>query len=121
MANTIHNIQARKGAFGVLGSGTSAADTAQTVSTTTGKVIQIAYVTVKYSAGPTQTGITVTLDSGVAAAYDTLLHTGSANVQSNVFAPDYDLIICEDDQIDVVAPAAGGAVTSAVVIYGWML
>lgn len=121
MANTINNIQARKGAFGVLATGTSGANGAQTVSTTTGKVVQIAYVTVKYSAAPTQTGITVTLNSGVSAAFDTVLTTGSANVQSNVFAPDYDLIICEDDAIDVVAPAAGGVITSSVAIYGWLL
>jgi hypothetical protein len=121
MANTMHNIQARKGAFGILGTGTGADNGIGTASTTTGKVIQIAYVTVKYSNTPTQAGVTVVLDSGIAAAYDTTLHTGSANVPSTVFAPDYDLILCEDDQIDVTAPAGGSGITSAIAIYGWLL
>ena len=121
MADTQRNILSRKGSFGVLANGVSAANTAQTVSTPTGRHVQIAYVTVAYSAAPTQTGVVTSLDSGIAAGYDCTLNTGSTNAQYTVFAPDYDLIICEDDQIDVLAPAAGGAITSAVAIYGWFL
>lgn len=97
-------------------SGASAADTAKTVSTTTGRW-RILFVTVKYSAAPTQTGITVTLNSGIGAAYDTLLYTGTANAQNSVYYPAGELIIEPDDAIDVVAPAAGGVITSAIAIY----
>ena len=121
MANTDRNLTARKGSFGVLANGISAANTAQTVSTPGGRHMQIAYATVKYSAAPTQTGATVTINSGIAADYDTLLTTGSANVQSTLYMPDGDLILCEDDVLDVVAPAGGAGITSAVAIYGWRL
>jgi len=74
-------------------------------------------VTTKYSAAPTQAGVTVTLNSGAGAAYDTVLDTGSANIQSSVFLPSAPIFIAADDVIDVSAPAGGGVITSASVIY----
>lgn len=118
MANTIRPIHHDKGAFGVLASGASTADAAVTVSTTTGTHLRIHYYTVKYSAAPTQTGVLATLDSGIGAAYDTQLVTGTANVQNVFYQFNPPLVICEDDQLDVLAPAAGGVITSAVAIYG---
>ena len=96
---------------------TSAANTAQTVSTITGAKLRIRYVTVAYSAAPTQTGVIIALNSGSGADYDTTLFTGAANVQDTFWQPDHDLPIEFDDQLDVTAPAAGGAITSSVVIY----
>jgi len=74
-------------------------------------------VTVKYSAGPTQAGVTVTLNSGAGAAYDAVLSTGSANAQTTTYLPSAPLIIAPDDTIDVSAPAGGGGITSAIAIY----
>jgi len=73
-------------------------------------------VMVAYSAAPTQTGVTVVLNSGVAVTHDTLLLTGSANARYTVYAPDGEVILLPDDEIDVVAPAGGGALTASVLI-----
>lgn len=98
--------------------GTSAANTEQTVSSPDyAGVIQLVAVYVKYSAAPTQTGVTVTLNSGAGAGYDTLLTTGTANAQNTFYVPAGPVYILPDDQIDVVAPAAGGAITSSVSLY----
>ena len=67
MANFVRNVA------------TSGANAAQTVSTVTGNVRSLVAVHVAYSAAPTQTGVTVTLNSGAGADYDILLTTGSAN------------------------------------------
>ena len=96
--------------------GTSAANTAQTVSTGTGTRYKVRWITVAYSAAPTQTGVTIALDSSQGAAYDTDLYTGSANVRYTFWQPDDDFPILGTDQIDVTAPAAGGAITSSIVI-----
>ena len=95
----------------------SAANTALSVSTPTGKRRRFLYATVKYSASPTQTGVTVEIDNGVAADYDTILNTGSANLQNNIYIPGDKIELCDDDAIKVTAPAAGGAITSAIAIY----
>ena len=87
----------------------SAANTALTVTTPTGAVRKLLFVTVKYSAAPTQGGVTVELDSGAGAAWDTPLFTGTANAQNNVYLP--------DDAIKVTAPAGGGVLTSAISVY----
>ena len=105
MANFVRNV------------GTSAANTAQTVSTVTGNVRSLVAVHVAYSAAPTQTGVTVTLNSGAGAGYDTLLSTGTANARYTTYIPAVPLPLLADDVVDVVAPAAGGTVTSAVSIY----
>lgn len=95
----------------------SGANAAQTVSTPTGDVRRLLFVTVKYSGAPTHAGVTVTLNSGAGSAYDTLLATGSANAQNTLYIPDEEILILSDDVIDVAAPAGGGALTSAVAIY----
>lgn len=96
--------------------GTSAANTAQTVSTSTGVKLRVRYVLVAYSAAPTQTGVTINLDSGSGADYDTNLFTGSANTRYTFWQPDHELVLDSTDQLDVTAPAAGGAITSSVTI-----
>ena len=101
----------------VIFSQTSAGNTAQTVSTDGAQPYRVLFATVRYSAAPTQTGVVVTLNSAIAAAYDTALETGAANTQDHFFQPTTDLDIHSDDVLDVLAPAAGGAITSAATIY----
>jgi hypothetical protein len=98
----------------------SAGDTIGTANTAEGlgKKWRIVCVLTKYSAAPTYAaGVTVTLNSGLGAAYDTVLNTGVANAQNVAFIPSSELIIMPDDQIDVSAPAGGGVITSASAIY----
>lgn len=95
----------------------SIANTAKSLSTPTGKPRRLIFASVKYSAAPTQAGVTFDLDSGAGAAYDTNLSTGSANAQNSVFIPSNDFIICDDDIIKVTAPAGGAAITSQIVIH----
>ena len=96
-------------------SGVSGANEALTVSAT-GSRFRLLWVTAKYSAAPTQTGVVVTLNSALGAAYDTALSTGAANTQANTYIPSGNIIIEQGDAIDVLAPAAGGVITSAVVV-----
>lgn len=103
----------------------SAANTALTVTTATispGQGLRLLYVTVSYSAVPVQTGIIITHDSGIGAAHDIELFGGAANAQTALFFPgdgtlSGDHIILDDDVISVLAPAAGGVITSAIAIY----
>lgn len=98
-------------------SGVSTANNPATVSaTSTTHRLKVLYVTAKYSGAPTQTGMTSTLNSVLGAAYDTLLNTQSANLQNSFWMPDGELILEPGDALDVVAPAGGGSLTSAVVI-----
>jgi hypothetical protein len=101
----------------VIFSQTSAASTAQTCSTDALQSYRVLLATCKYSAAPTQTGVITTLNSGIGAAYDTALNTGTANAQVTAYQPSEPLIIAKADAIDVLAPAAGGVITSAVLIY----
>lgn len=101
----------------VIFSQASAADTEQTCSTDAKQPYKLLTTCVKYSAAPTQTGAITTLNSVVGAAYDAALNTGTANAQVTVYQPTRDFIIAAGDAIDVLAPAAGGAITSAVLIY----
>ena len=94
----------------------SAGDTALTLSTPSGQPRRVLSVTVKYSAAPTQTGVAATLNSGVGAAYDTVLDTQAANLQNNFWQPSEPLILMGDDVLDVLAPAAGGVITSQITI-----
>ena len=100
--------------------GTSAANTAQTISTSVSTsppvVRRLLWVGVHYSASPTQTGVTVVLNSGAGSAYDVVLKTGTANAQDTFYEPTSEIRILPDDAIDVTAPAAGGVITSGVVI-----
>lgn len=102
--------------------GTSAANTAQTISTSTtdGICRRLLLVSAQYSAAPTETGVIITLNSGAGTGYDTALKTFAANTQANFWPLSTDqqmVVILPDDTIDVLAPAAGGVITSTVVIY----
>lgn len=97
-------------------SGANGIGTADT-SAGLGKKWRLSHVTTKYSAAPTQAGVTVTLNSGAGSGFDTVLNTGSANVQNTTFIPSSPLYFMEDDQIDVSAPAGGGVITSSTAIY----
>lgn len=78
---------------------------------------EVRMVTVAYSAAPTQAGVTLTLNSGAGAGYDTTLFTGTANTRYNAwfFAPG-ELVLGPDDTLDISAPAGGGVITSAITI-----
>lgn len=97
--------------------GTSAANTAQTVSTSAADIVRLLFVTIKYSASASPT-VTVTLNSGAGSSFDTVL---SSTVMSSdtdvVFIPDEAIFIEGDDNIDVLAPAGGAGITSSVAIY----
>lgn len=94
----------------------SAANTELTVSTPVATQ-KLLFVTVKYSASVTK-NITITLNSGAGAAWDTLLQTIALSAATDgVWIPDQEITIQDDDVIDVVAAAGGGSITSAVAIY----
>ena len=76
---------------------------------------------VAYSAAPTQAGISVTLNSGAGAGYDTLIASGAANARYTVYVPDEEILLKEDDVVDVLAPAGGGVITSSISIYTELL
>lgn len=87
-----------------------------TVSTPSGNVRRILFVTVKYSAAAT-VNVTITLNSGAGSAWDTLLQTIALTGDTDgLFIPNGPLIISGDDIIDVFAPLLA-AQTSAVAIY----
>jgi hypothetical protein len=95
--------------------------TGNTALTTTipamGAPFRLLAVLVAYSAAPTQTGVTITLDSGAGSGYDTLLTTGTANSRYTVYQPTGDLVFGNDDGLVVVAPAAGGVITASISVY----
>ena len=95
----------------------SEANTALTATVGPGQSRRLLQVTVAYSATPVQTGVTVEIDSGAGAAYDCTLATGAANARYTVYIPDSEIIIGKDDAVKVTAPAAGGAITSAIAVY----
>lgn len=96
--------------------GTSGANAAQTVSSpTTGRRV-LKYVLVAYTAN-VGLDVTVTLNSGEDAAYDTLLSTLTfAAGRYGVYIPDHDFPLGDGDAIDVLAPAGGAAITSSITI-----
>ena len=96
--------------------GTSAANTAVTVSLPGGKRKIVHNVFVSYSGAPTQAGVTVKYKSGTGAAYDTVVLTGSANAQNTILPLDSRIVLDEKDGIEVTAPAGGGALTASVTI-----
>lgn len=97
--------------------GQAAANAAQTVSTPAGGPRRVLSVTVKYS-GNVTANVTCTLNSGAGAAWDTLLKTIVLTAQqAGVWEPDEEIILMGDDVLDVVAPAGGAGITSAVAIY----
>lgn len=96
---------------------TGAANAPLTVTVPADKARRLVLVTVKYSAAPTQAGVTTTLDSGAGASYDVVLNTGAANAQNTVYLPDGELMFGSDDAIVVVAPAGGAGITASVAVY----
>jgi len=95
----------------------SAANTELTVSAPPRIRSSIFFVTVKYSAKVKQ-DVTITLKSGAGTAWDTLLQKISIFQETDgVWIPDNEIHIMDDDTIDVVAPAGGSGITSAVAIY----
>jgi hypothetical protein len=116
-------------------SGTSAADSADTFTTTLDRPKKLLGVNIVYSAAPTYTAaLTCNLDSALGAAFDvTALFTiGTAdNDQFAVWYPAVsvaaaetggtylgpDLIFAGGDQLVFNLPAAGGVITSSIVVY----
>ena len=94
----------------------SGANASLSLSTPSGKLRRLLHVTVKYSAAPTHSGITVELDNGVASGHDTELDKSASGLQNYIYMPSNKLVINDDDVIKVTAPAAGGAITSAISI-----
>ena len=93
----------------------SSANTALTAVTPVGKAAKKLHVMVKYSAAPTHAGITVTQNSGAGSAHDTQLDASAANAEDYDFQAD--ILLGTDDTIDVLAPAGGVGITSAIAIY----
>lgn len=95
----------------------SGSNAAQTVSVSGGQRRRLLYVTVKYS-GPVTQSVTITLKSHAGAAWDTLLQTIELTAASDgLWIPDGNLRLSNNDAVDVLAPAGGAGVTSAVAIY----
>lgn len=94
-----------------------AADTDITVTPPAGVIRRILSVTVKYSAVVTK-NVTVTLNSGAGPNWDTLIKTiALSNATDGEWIVPGEWIISDDDVIDVLAPAGGGVITAAVVVY----
>lgn len=94
----------------------SASNTDITVSTTTGRIRRLLYVTFIYT-GSSSTTLTVTLNSGAGANWDIELDSNTLSSATDyTYFPIYDVIIGDDDIIDAKAPALT-AQTAAVAIY----
>lgn len=74
-------------------------------------------VTTVYSGAPTQAGVTVTLNSGAGAGFDSVLNTGSANATTTNYLPTVPPVVGSDDTVTVSAPAGGGGLTSSIAVY----
>lgn len=97
--------------------GTSGAASADTLTSPTAELRRLKYVTVAYSGSPTQAGVTVEIDSGLGAGYDSTLLTGAANARYSAFVPAENVImILDGDAIRVSVPSGGGALTASIVI-----
>lgn len=95
-------------------SGTGTANQADTLTSGTERARKLLYVTCAYSNTPTQAGVTVTLDSGLGAGFDSLLTTGTANARYTNYIPDGDIWLMEGDAIVVAAPAGGAGLTASI-------
>lgn len=97
-------------------SDTSAGNTALTVTSPLGRPVRFIAGWVRYSATPVQTGVTFNVDSGLGTAYDGILATGGANALVTALASLPDCVIDETDAFAITAPAAGGVITSSIVL-----
>ena len=98
---------------------TSAANTAQTCSTDGLMPYKILYATMDATGSATAT-CTYTLNSGIAAANDTLIES-DASATSAVFLPAFDFILLTGDALDVAVGTPGGSDTTSAAIYCLML
>lgn len=99
------------------GTGTAnQSDTMTTPVVAEGGSQRVLYTSVNYSGSPTQAGVTVEIDSFIAAAYDVLLQTHIANGQKNTYVGDSEIWLLPGDAIRVSAPAGGGSLTAACLI-----
>ena len=100
----------------------SAANQSLTVTTATGLKRRILYATIKYSS-PVSVTATVTLLSGLGVAWNTVLASPAFSANTDAFwaPPHSEFVIGPNDQIQVVAPAGGGGITSAIAIYSEIL
>ncbi len=99
----------------------SNADAPLTVSTPTGKARRILYATVKYSANVTE-NVTVIRNSQLGSDYDTLRATLVLTAERDgFFAPSEELNLLDGDALDVLAPAGGPGITSAIEIVSEVL
>jgi len=99
--------------------GTGTANQSDTLTTTAvadHRRQRLISASIVYSAAPTQTGVTITIDSGVAAAHDVVLHSGTANIRYTYFVPDEDIWLLPGDAVLVSAPAAGGVITASILV-----
>jgi hypothetical protein len=99
--------------------GTGTANQADTFTTTAvpkGGNYRLAYVTCAYSNTPTQAGVSIGIDSGLGAGYDSTLTTGSANARYTNYVPDEDIFLFPSDSIIVTAPAGGSGLTASIVV-----
>lgn len=97
--------------------GTSGANAAQTVSSSTRGRRVLELVTVAYSAN-VGLDVTVTLSAGAGAAYDVVLSKPTiAAGRYAVYLPEKRIPLADGDAIDVLAPAGGAGITSGVQIY----
>jgi hypothetical protein len=95
---------------------TGVANTLLNVSRPAGHAGKLIAVTARYSAAPTQAGVTVTLDSGAGASYDFTLFAGNANDQNNIYVPAVPIPLMDDDAVLVSCPAGGATITATVSI-----
>lgn len=88
-----------------------------TLLTPVGRLRRITSITVKYSA-VVSLDVTVTLLSGAGALWDVEQHKETLSATDTViWYPSGDLFLSDADILEVLAPAGGAAVTSAVAIY----
>lgn len=105
----------QKGGVCELFSQASSSGSAQTLSTDTSGVRRLVQVTIKYGGGSPSGTATLTLNSVVGAAYDTLVQSITIGGTDTVFIPDNELWITDGDAFDLVVPAVTSQVSSAVI------
>lgn len=99
--------------------GTSSANAAKTVSTSSGSPRKVLQVLVAFSGTPTYTGsdLKVQVNSGAGSGYDTVVAQGTSNEQYFSYIPARPIYLSDDDVLDVIVPAGGVSLTSSISIY----